>query len=207
MQVARDQAMRREMDDAIVRKAASFVEALEGRFRRPFSRKMSSGGAFKDLATSQSSSAVSGNAICAFSTPTSARPRRKASAGRSFIGARNDRDVATAIRNGSLVHVCFERASLAAAGSPSSSGSPNPRKGLLAWDGLDARLSARRLETEGKIEIGAFVPSHFTSRSFVSGAGCSVTSVANGNCIRLCEGTMRRCFPEIAFSAAPRNSL
>jgi hypothetical protein len=86
------------------------------------------------------------------------------------MGARNGGGVATAIRNGSLVHVCFEQASLAAAGSPPSSGLPNPRNGLLAWDGLDARPSACRLETEGKIEIRAFVPSHFTSRSFVSGA-------------------------------------
>jgi hypothetical protein len=38
-------------------------------------------------------------------------------------------------------------------------------------------------------------------------AGCLVTSVANGNCIRLCEGMMRRSLPAIAFSAGPRNSL
>jgi hypothetical protein len=50
----------------------------------------------------------------------------------------------------------------------------------------------------------------FDNGDFMQGnplAGCSVTSLANGNCIRLCEGTMRRCFPTIAFSAGPRNSL
>ena len=199
--------MRREMDDAVVRQLARFVQAFEGRFVARSPRKTSSGKAFKDLATAQSSSAVSGNAICPFRVPTSARPPRKASEGRSFIGARTGLETTLAVHKRSLAQVCFERASFAAAGSPFSSGLPKPRNGLLACDGFETRLRARRLETEGKIESGAVVPSHFTSRRFVSGAGCSVTSVAKGSCIRLCEGTNRRCLPAIAFSAGPRNSL